>query len=578
MLVYHRLSHLKLLVPPSSLKKQGKMTEAIVSAVVETLGGLLVEEAKFLSGVTDQVQEVSRELKRMQCLLRDADTITDHRDETARNWLKEIRNLTYRAEDIVEAFAVEVASKRRGRGLKKVLTRLACIFCESRSLHNLGLEIAKVRTDITNLTTSNSGQFEGESSAGGATVTNENHKWARQTYAHEVEEYFVGMEEDMRKLVSLIIDDDHKHHPIISVWGMGGLGKTTIVRKLYKHRDVQRCFQRFAWVCITQQAQVRGILQDILLQLFPEKKKEIKDLEDRELVQQLYRVQTENKCLVVLDDIWYMHDWENLVHAFPVVEGRSKILLTTRAKDVAEIGFPYELECLNDKKSWELLKVIAFSRKGVQDLNTELKLEAVGIEMVHKCGGLPLAICVLGGILKDKDSLRDWQIVNKNIDSYLSTGKGSEEGSGGGAIARVLSLSYNALPYHLKPCFLYLGNFREDEEINAEQLYLLWMAEGMILSQHQRSGETLREVAERYLSELGQRSMLEVHAHKLSSFRRFESCHLHDMMRDFCLEKGRAEEFIGVIDLRGVKNPLLNSFPAVDRLVIHTNACYRSPY
>ncbi|CDP17456.1 unnamed protein product [Coffea canephora] len=109
--------------------------------------------------------------------------------------------------------------------------------------------------------------------------------------------------------------------------------------------------------------------------------------------------------------------------------------------------------------------------------------------MVRKCGGLPLALHVLGGILKDKDSLREWKIVNANIGSYLSTGKGNEEGSAGGAIARVC---YNTLPYYLKPCFLYLGTFLEDEYIDAKELYLLWIAEGMVLSQHRRNGDIIQ--------------------------------------------------------------------------------------
>nr|XP_027101684.1 putative disease resistance protein At1g50180 [Coffea arabica] len=107
-------------------------------------------------------------------------------------------------------------------------------------------------------------------------------------------------------------------------------------------------------------------MQDILMQLCPEKEEEIKNIEDRELVRELYRVQTEYKCLITLDDIWYMHDWENLVHAFPDVEGGSKMMLTTRTKEVAEIGYPYEIKCLNEEESWELLKATISSRKYVK--------------------------------------------------------------------------------------------------------------------------------------------------------------------------------------------------------------------
>ncbi|XP_071905592.1 putative disease resistance protein At1g50180 [Coffea arabica] len=281
------------------------MVEAIVGSVLQILGRLLIEEAKFLSGVTDQVKEISRELKHVQCFLRDADA-REYKDEVVRNWLREVRSLAYRIEDTVEMFAIEVA--------------------EGRSRHFLGLEIGKLKTDINNLITSFRGydvRAMSEAESSGAT-TNDNLKWARQTYAHEVEEYFVGKEED-----------------------------------------------------------IRCIMQDILMQLCPEKEEEIKNIEDRELVRELYRVQTEYKCLITLDDIWYMHDWENLVHAFPDVEGGSKMMLTTRTKEVAEIGYPYEIKCLNEEESWELLKATISSRKYVKG-KTFILFERVFINLYSK--------------------------------------------------------------------------------------------------------------------------------------------------------------------------------------------------
>ena len=96
------------------------------------------------------------------------------------------------------------------------------------------------------------------------------------TYAHQVEETFVGMNDDIEKLKYLVVDE-HTHHKVVSIWGMGGSGKTTVARKIYNHAGIRRQFEAFAWVCITQQGQVRKVLEEILQQLYldPEKKKNV---------------------------------------------------------------------------------------------------------------------------------------------------------------------------------------------------------------------------------------------------------------------------------------------------------------
>lgn len=76
-------------------------------------------------------------------------------------------------------------------------------------------------------------------------------------------------------------------------------------------------------------------------------------------------------------------------------------------------------------------------------------------------------------------------------------------------IKGVLSLCFDDLPYNLKPCFLYLRRFKEDESIMAEELCLLWMAEARVLPEDQKKDETLMDVAKRYLSELTSRSMVQ---------------------------------------------------------------------
>ena len=128
---------------------------------------------------------------------------------------------------------------------------------------------------------------------------------------------------------------------------------------------------------------------------------------------------------------------------------------------------------------------------------TKTNVEKFGKRMIGYCGGLPLAIIVLGGLLAAKQTQDEWGDVLGRIESYHHVQQNLR-------VNKVLALSYYDLPCHLKPCFLYLGHFPEDFEIPTRKLIRMWMGEGFI-SQIQHEGEredTMDDVGDRYLREL----------------------------------------------------------------------------
>ncbi|GMH22747.1 hypothetical protein Nepgr_024590 [Nepenthes gracilis] len=180
--------------------------------------------------------------------------------------------------------------------------------------------------------------------------------------------------------------------------------------------------------------------------------------------------------------------------------------------------------------------------------------------MLEHCQGLPLAIVVLGAILAMKKTLEEWQTVNDNICAYL--GRGMAHGQSYRRVYDVLAMSYYDLPYHLKPCFLHLGNFPEDYEIDTKKLYRMWIAEGIVAASSERTlrQSSLEEEAEYCLNELVQKRMVQVG--KVGLKGKIKTCHLHDMIRDVCLEIGKVENFMCVIDLNQINQdeppPVLN--------------------
>ncbi|KAK9286197.1 hypothetical protein L1049_014581 [Liquidambar formosana] len=522
------------------------MAMAVVSSAVKVLGDLLVQEATSLYGVTEQVEHLQTELRLMQSYLHDADKRQDE-DEAVRVWVSEIREAAYKAEDVVESFGLKIASRRKG-GIQNTLKRCACIIDEAADLHEVGTEIEAIKTKISNLTRSlQTYGIKPKNEREGSSSTQRH--W-RQSFAHVVEDFTIGLDQDIEILVPQLVNITEENYGIVSIFGMGGLGKTTLARKVFHHTRIRRHFGNFAWAHVSQQCRRRDVWEGILFELISpsqEQRREIKELRDEEVAYKLYQVQLNNKCFVIIDDIWTIETWDSLRPAFPVGQKvGSKMLLTTRNKEVAQHvdpnGFLCEPHYLTEDEGWELLKKKAFPEKHDSDFEINKDMEKLGREIVKKCASLPLAIVVIGALLAIKQPTpNDWNMVHENISLYLRGCKGHSE------VSKVLALSYNELPYQLKPCFLHLSQFPEDFEIPTKKLIRMWIAEGIVSPMQLEGEETLEDVAHRYLGELLNRCMIQVGAR--GPTRRVKTCHLHDLMRDLCLLKADEEDFVKIIHL-----------------------------
>ncbi|KAK9987894.1 hypothetical protein SO802_028133 [Lithocarpus litseifolius] len=520
------------------------MAVSVVSGVVTRLSNLLLQEAIYLIDVSDKAHELQTELIRMQFFLKDADA---RQNESAfiKNSVAEMKDLAYDAEDVIATYALTVAS-RKGRGIQKVLKRCACILFEGITVHQVGSKIDAIKTRISNLKQSFQEYGiirESTIQAGGPSSLNEPQPEQRKTYPY-LEDDPVGFNDDLGKLVEILLKEEEGNTRVASICGMGGLGKTTLARMVYNDPRVKQYFNGgCAWVCISQQCQkFRPVWEEIMINLLPkensqndqkeksqnDQKEEIKGWSDGDLIRELREVQQKQKCLVVLDDIWKIEDWNILCQVFPMKDTKSKILLTSRNTNVALKADPrgiHNLEGLNPEKSFELLEKMAISWRS--DSETKTYMKKLGKEMIEYCGRLPLAITVLGGLLATKQTREGWDDVHKHVKSYLYEEQNLQ-------VNKVLALSYNDLPSHLKPCFLYLGHFPEDFEIPTKELIRMWHRGGR--------EDTMDDVGDRYLRELVQRCMVLVG--KEGSLGRIKTCRMHDLMRDFCVSKAQDEDFL----------------------------------
>ncbi|XP_024193665.1 putative disease resistance protein At1g50180 [Rosa chinensis] len=537
------------------------MAEGVVTVVAEgikPLGDFIIQQAKFLSGVSYQVELAQVELHLIRGFLRDADK-RQGEEEVVRIWVKLIRDAAYDLEDVTESFALKVASRRRGGTVKIVLKKFACIFNEGLDRYKIGSEIEDIMTKLSHLRSSLQSydirQIKGVESV--ASVF-KGQRDRRLTYGHEVESHIVGLKENTDTLVKELLREG-KRHRVVSIWGMGGSGKTTLAKQVFLQDEVKRHFDCSAWICISQQCEGRDVLEEIFIKLSSptqEQRKEIAKMRKDEIAEKVCSIQREKRSLVVLDDIWTHEAWDSIKAGFPInEETESRILLTTRKKEVASFvsrnDFLHQPQPLDDKQSWELFEKIAICRREETDQEIYAKKRELGKKMLDRCSGFPLAISVLAGLLSRRETDAEWETVLGSVDAYIMRGSNVLERENTGqeyGVSGVLALSYDDLPSHLKLCFLYLAHFPEDHEIPVKRLTQLWIAEGFITSTSEMdvSVEILEEVSYSCLVELVERSMIQVAEYGLSG--KVKTCRLHDLMRDLCLQKAEEENFLRIIN------------------------------
>ncbi|XP_057493228.1 putative late blight resistance protein homolog R1A-10 isoform X1 [Actinidia eriantha] len=343
------------------------------------------------------------------------------------------------------------------------------------------------------------------------------------------EETIVGFEEEV-----LIIKEQltgvPKQLDVVSIVGMPGIGKTTLAIKVYNDPLVAYHFHVRAWITISQEYVKRDLLCG-LLSSGKHHTNGVDQISDEELAQRLYKSLKGRRYFIVMDDIWDSRVWFDLKACFPNDNNGSRIMFTSRNEDVASLAKssrpPLSLRFLTDDESWVLFKQKVFRIETCPPQLTE-----IGKHIAKKCQGIPLVIVVVAGILTNEEKSPDqWEKVGKTLNSHMTADPQ--------IWLKTLALSYNHLPHHLKPCFLYFGVFPEDCQVPVWELIWLWVAEGFIRETGEKSFE---DVAEEYLTELIGRSLI------LVSRRRYDggvkACGIHDLLRDFCIKQAEKECFL----------------------------------
>ncbi|XP_031264025.1 disease resistance protein RPM1-like [Pistacia vera] len=520
------------------------MAEFAVYSVIQILSSLLVQEIKLLGNAKQGVEDIKRELESIRSLLKDADTRAAQEGETGssegvKTWVKQLREEAFRIEDAIDEYTMTAARLPHGRSLLGYIHKSCYLIKIVKLRHEFTTEIKDIKLSLAEIR--RRGEIysfryidQGSGSAGTNVIPHDSR--VDSFFIEDAE--VVGIESTKEKLISLLVEGTSNIRLVIAIVGEGGLGKTTLAGKVYNNDAVKKHFDCQAWITVGKEYLKKDLLRTILQEIYRltgSTLMEVDKMEEMDLIMML-REHLKDKCyMIVFDDVWKIEFWRDVEHALlDNKKKNSRVMLTTRNNAIAEfIPFSivqiHKLEPLSSEEGWKLFCRKAFG----SDDSCPPNLKELSAHIIGKCGGLPLAIVAIGGLLSRKNKIvSEWRNILDALGSKLSNDSHFKDCN------KVLSEGYYDLPHHLKSCLLYFGVFPEGYEIRFGRLIRLWIAEGFVQCNNHLPSE---HVAEEYLKELIDRSLVQVSKRKASG--RVASCRVHDLMYEIICRKMKECDF-----------------------------------
>ncbi|XP_077217149.1 putative disease resistance protein RGA3 [Tasmannia lanceolata] len=515
------------------------MADLLLSPLVDTIVGKLmdsvIQEITLLWGVDEEVKNLSTTLSAIQAVLQDAEE-QQVSSNAVKNWLRELKDVAYDADDVVDEFTTEVLrSKLEGniQTSNRKQVRSLCFSCFTSNpvkfRHEIGHKIKEIRERLDKIGQDRHHFHLKQGDAG------RQREIKRQPQMSSLvdESKICGRVNDKEEIVKLLLDEfasssssssSSKDISVIPIVGIGGLGKTTLAQFIYNDKRVGDHFPVRGWVCVSEDFDLCRITKAIMASLT----KNSCDLNEIDPLQVRLKEELSGKrFLLVLDDVWHdnSNDLQRLQSPFSFGAKGSRIIVTTRSSTVARImgTIPdYNLGCLDEDDSWSLFRGRAFI---VESSDVSPNLVAIGKEIVKKCNGLPLAIEALGGLLRSNTDENKWKNILESEMWEIS--KMSND------IIPILKFSYDHLPAYLKQCFVYCSLFPKDYEFDKDTLIQLWIAEGFIQSE-----KRLEDIGSDYFDDLTWRSFFKYSGELYGSHYK-----MHDLNHDLAQSVSGDEYF-----------------------------------
>ncbi|KAG6666596.1 hypothetical protein CIPAW_01G042400, partial [Carya illinoinensis] len=426
-----------------------------MEVVASIVSGVVVETGRFLCGSIystiknivkgpQQLDVLEKKMKSLTALRNDAEQEMKRATQEglvikaqATNWVGEVEELQGKINDQIQ----EAKSSR-------------CFLSCSTKRYRISREVAEHLKEIERL------REVGSPLALSVALSCPEVKAVEHIPGPSIQDQTTSVSDDLAIVMARLFDNRFQR---IGIWGMGGVGKTNLVRnlnnKLLLEINSNMPFSRVLWVTVSKNLDIKMVRTRIASRL------RLK-LEESSgpvgMAIQLHRRLEKERFLLILDDVWEKIDLDKF-----------KIILTSRSLEVCRdmlTDVQVKMSVLRDEDAWQL-----FSRYA-RDVVTSEHIAPLAEAICRECKGLPLAIITMGAAMRGKTNPEVWKHALNQLHRSVPYAAGVEE-----ALYKPLKWSYDSLEgKDLKTCFLYCSLFPEDFSINIDELVWYWLAEGLI--------------------------------------------------------------------------------------------------
>ncbi|XP_065044249.1 putative disease resistance protein RGA1 [Musa acuminata AAA Group] len=484
----------------------GWFAQGFIQALLDKASDSAVQQLAKRGGLQDDLRKLQTILYTTSVMVDTAD-MRYEKNPNLRKLMKQLKDAAYDAEDLLDELECQALKQKIQHGGEQASDLFSVAF--NMSGYDAGTKLREIQGNLSEITANMKNTMELLNLHDPGRRSNMKLP-CRETSSFLTETRVYGRDRELEKVVELLSTSVEKSGPdinnlsVLPLLGIGGIGKTTLAQFVYNDATVRKHFELKIWVCVSDSFDVKRLTKEIIESVTNEKQSDLMNLDT---LQVILKVKIASKrFLLVLDDVWSvdthgLDEWPKLCAPLRFGAQGSMVMVTTRDLRIASIvGTMKEilLDGLEDDDYWELFKKCAFG-----SLNPEEhpELEAIGRKIAGKLKGSPLAAKTIGSLLRSNANKGYWRTT---MESEVWELPQDENG-----VLSVLRLSYRYLPGHLKQCFTFCSLFPKAHEFYQDQLIQIWMAEGYITPEENK---TVEDVGRSYVCELVNRSFFQASA------------------------------------------------------------------